>query len=104
MPPSPLWTLGAAAVTDPVPIPIEDCLDLHTFAPQDVVLLVADYVWEASRRGLAQVRLIHGKGKGIQRELVRRALADHPKVIRFADAQPEAGGWGATVVWLKAGD
>lgn len=85
---------------EPIAIPIEDSLDLHQFAPQETVPLVADYLEEASRLGLGQVRLIHGKGRGVQRELVRRLLASHPKVVRFADAPTEAGGWGATLVWL----
>jgi dsDNA-specific endonuclease/ATPase MutS2 len=85
---------------EPVAIPIADWLDLHTFAPRQIFPLVEDYLDEAARRGFQQVRIIHGKGKGIQRELVRRALTNHPRVVRFADAPPEAGGWGATLVWL----
>ncbi|MFH0810049.1 MAG: Smr/MutS family protein [Pseudomonadota bacterium] len=87
---------------EPVAIPINGVLDLHAFAPQDVALLVADYLLEAARAGIHEVRVIHGKGKGVQRVLVRRILADHPQVERFVDAPPEAGGWGATLVWLKA--
>ncbi len=82
-------------------IPVEDSLDLHTFAPQDLTPLLEDYLEAAAGRGLRQVRLIHGKGRGIQRELVRRTLAGHPLVLRFADAPPERGGWGATLVWLR---
>lgn len=85
----------------PVRIPIEGVLDLHAFAPREVAPLVADYLEAAAREGLREVRLIHGKGRGVQRELVRRLLEAHPLVARFADAPPEAGGWGATLVWLR---
>jgi dsDNA-specific endonuclease/ATPase MutS2 len=87
----------------PVPIPIEDALDLHAFAPRDVASVVAEYLDAAAARGFREVRLIHGRGTGTQREIVRSALSRHPRVADFADAPPERGGWGATVVRLKAG-
>jgi DNA-nicking Smr family endonuclease len=86
---------------NPKAVPIEDNLDLHAFAPSDVALVVEDYVHEAAKAGLRQVRIIHGKGKGVQREVVRQALARHPRVTRFCDAPPEAGHWGATLAWLR---
>lgn len=82
-------------------IPIEDSLDLHSFLPRDVPSVVSDYLDEAIRRGLLEVRLIHGKGKGIRRAEVRRLLRSDPRVSEASDAPPERGGFGATVVVLK---
>lgn len=82
-------------------LPIEDSLDLHTFAPRDITGVVAEYLAECARRGIREVRLIHGRGTGAQRALVRSLLARHPLVGEFADAPPERGGWGATVVRLR---
>ncbi len=84
----------------PVPIPIEDALDLHTFAPRDVASVVAEYLDAAVARGLREVRLIHGRGTGTQRQIVHGVLSRHPRVVDFTDAPPERGGWGATVVRL----
>ena len=86
---------------EPVPLPIEDSLDLHTFAPPDVAAVVADYIEEAQRSGFTEVRLIHGRGRGVQRAIVRNLLCEHPLVERFGDAPAERGGWGATLVALK---
>jgi DNA-nicking Smr family endonuclease len=89
-------------VTDePVPIPIEDALDLHAFAPRDIPSVVGDYLEEAQRRGFREVRLIHGRGRGVQRAIVQALLAAHPLVAGYADAPPERGGWGATIVRLR---
>jgi DNA-nicking Smr family endonuclease len=87
---------------DPVRIPIEDAIDLHTFAPREIASVVEEYLAEAAKAGLREVRVIHGRGKGIQKETVRRVLASSPLVERFTEAPPERGGWGATVVWLRA--
>ena len=87
----------------PVVLPIEDSLDLHAFAPQDTPGLVSDYLDECVRRGLREVRLIHGRGTGTQRAIVRSLLARHPLVLDFSDATPDRGGWGATVVHLREG-
>jgi DNA-nicking Smr family endonuclease len=86
---------------DPVSLPIEDSLDLHSFAPKDVRPVVEEYLKEAAARGFREVRLIHGRGIGVQRSSVQGLLAGHPQVERFFDAPPERGGWGATVVVLK---
>lgn len=86
---------------EPVRLPIEDSLDLHSFAPRDIPLVVDDYLSQAAERGLPEVRLIHGRGKGIQRAIVQSLLAVHPHVARFFDAPPDRGGWGATVVVLR---
>jgi DNA-nicking Smr family endonuclease len=87
--------------SEPVSLPIEDSLDLHSFVPKDVRPVVDEYLKEAASRGFREVRLIHGRGIGAQRESVRGLLAGHPLVERFFDAPPERGGWGATVVVLK---
>jgi DNA-nicking Smr family endonuclease len=93
--------LGPESDRDPVPIPIEDALDLHTFVPKEIPDVVADYLAECVRLGLREVRLIHGRGTGAQRLRVQSLLACHPLVEAFADAPPERGGWGATVVRLR---
>jgi DNA-nicking Smr family endonuclease len=83
---------------EPVPVPIEDSLDLHTFHPRDVKAVVADYVEAAHEAGLREVRLIHGRGRGVQRGMVHAALETHPLVEEFWDA-PETH-LGATVARL----
>jgi DNA-nicking Smr family endonuclease len=87
--------------SEPVHLPIEDSLDLHAFAPKDVRPVVEEYLREAAARGFREVRLIHGRGIGVQRASVQSLLAGHPLVLRFFDAPPERGGWGATVVVLR---
>jgi putative MFS transporter len=84
-----------------VELPIEDALDLHPFAPAEVPSVVASYVEAAHDAGFDEVRIIHGRGRGVQRERVRRVLGAHPLVVEARDAPPERGGWGATVVRLK---
>ena len=84
----------------PAPVPIEDVLDLHPFHPRDIPSVVEEYLREAAAKGLREVRLIHGRGRGFQRQVVQELLARHPLVARYADAPPDRGGWGATVVWL----
>ena len=84
---------------DAVRIPIEDTIDLHGFAPRDVVSVVDEYLHAAREAGFSEVRLIHGRGKGVQRAAVQRLLRDHPMVDRHWDA-PESH-LGATVVRLR---
>jgi DNA-nicking Smr family endonuclease len=84
---------------EPVDIPIEDAIDLHTFAPRDVLSVVDDYLRAAHEAGHATVRLIHGRGKGVQRADIQRLLRDHPLVERYWDA-PESH-LGATLVRLR---
>ena len=86
---------------EPIPMPIEDVLDLHTFSPRDVRNVVEEYLLEANRLGFKALRIIHGRGTGVQRELVRRVLAATPFVLSYSDAPAEAGGWGATIVTLS---
>ena len=85
---------------EPVKLPIEDVLDLHTFRPQDIPDLLEDYLAECLKSGFDAVRIIHGKGKGVQKKRVQGILKKNPMVASFRDAPPEAGGWGATVVEL----
>jgi len=87
---------------DAVELPIEDSLDLHAFAPRDVKRAVEAYLDEARTRGFPLVRIIHGRGIGVQHEIVRKVLERTSFVAEFHDAPPEAGGWGATVVRLRA--
>jgi dsDNA-specific endonuclease/ATPase MutS2 len=87
---------------EPTVVPIEDHLDLHPFQPRDIPDVVADYLDAAAAKGLREVRLIHGKGIGVQRDRVRSVLASHPWVESFADAPAGRGHWGATIVRLRA--
>ncbi len=87
--------------SDPIPIPISDVFDLHSVPPRDVKLVVEEYLSEAVRLGFKALRIIHGRGIGVQREIVRSILARHPEVIDYRDAPLEAGGRGATVVTLR---
>lgn len=80
-------------------VPIEDHLDLHAFAPRDIPSVVEDYVNAAHEAGFAEVRLIHGRGKGVQRGIVQQALERHPLVVEFWDATETH--LGATVARLK---
>ena len=84
-----------------VRIPIEDAIDLHAFAPRDVVSVVDEYLRAAHEAGFSDVRLIHGRGKGVQRAAVHRLLREHPLVERYWDA-PESH-LGATIVRLLRG-
>ncbi|HVJ18472.1 MAG TPA: TIGR01777 family oxidoreductase [Polyangiaceae bacterium] len=89
-------------VTDVAALPIEDSIDLHGFQPRDVPAVVASYLEAAAEKGFVEVRLIHGRGKGVQRARVQALLGTHPLVESFRDAPASRGGWGATVVELKA--
>jgi dsDNA-specific endonuclease/ATPase MutS2 len=83
-----------------VEVPITDTLDLHTFLPREVSDVVRDYLDAAWDKGLRELRIVHGRGIGVQREIVRKVLERDPRVRVFRDAPPEAGGWGATLVTL----
>jgi dsDNA-specific endonuclease/ATPase MutS2 len=85
----------------PFRIPVTDVFDLHTVAPRDVKAVVEEYLAEAVRLGFKALRIIHGRGIGVQRETVRAVLARCPEVVDFRDAPLEAGGRGATVVTLR---
>jgi DNA-nicking Smr family endonuclease len=85
----------------PVEIPVEDTLDLHSFRPADVRSVVEEYLQAAQARGFTEVRLIHGRGIGVQRAVVQSLLASHPLVMGYADAPEDRGGRGATLVRLR---
>jgi dsDNA-specific endonuclease/ATPase MutS2 len=85
---------------EPIRIPVTDVLDLHAVHPRDVRGVVEEYLAEAGRLNLTALRIIHGRGIGVQREIVRGILARHPRVAEYRDAPLEAGGWGATIVNL----
>ena len=87
---------------DPLVLPIEDSIDLHAFAPKDIPEVVESYLEAAREAGFAEVRIIHGRGKGVQKERVRQVLGRSEHVAHFEEATPDRGGFGATVVKLKA--
>jgi DNA-nicking Smr family endonuclease len=89
------------ALPDLVEVEIGNALDLHEFAPRDAPLALAGYLEAAAQRGFREVRVIHGKGKGVQRARVHELLAGSPWVLEFRESPPERGGWGATLVRLR---
>ncbi len=93
-----MFTPGAE---DTVRLGPADTLDLHTFLPRDVQSVVREFLDAAAREGFVQVRIIHGKGIGVQRGIVRSILERHPGVISFSDAQ-DGSGWGATIAILRS--
>jgi dsDNA-specific endonuclease/ATPase MutS2 len=100
-PPDPAPQGGGESEDEPVRIPIEDAIDLHAFPPRDVASVVEEYLTAAREHGFREVRLIHGRGIGVQRSIVHALLSRHPLVSSFAEAPPERGGWGATIVRLR---
>ena len=84
----------------PVVLPIEDVLDLHPFLPRDVRDVALDYLIEARAAGFRDVRLIHGRGIGVQRQIIRAMLEKLDWVEHYQDADGSGGGWGATLIRL----
>ena len=88
---------------DPIEIPIDGVLDLHTFSAKEVRPLLRDYIAACREKRIYSLRIIHGKGTGVLKKRVQGILKAHPDVISIADAPADAGGWGATTVELKRG-
>ena len=86
----------------PIELAITDVLDLHPFQPREISSVIREYLNAAWLEGFRHLRIIHGRGKGVQRNTVRTLLERDPRVTAFGDAPPEAGGWGAT--WVRLGD
>ena len=82
---------------DPISLPIEDSIDLHTFQPREVKVVVEEYLFQAVQKGFREVRIIHGRGIGVQREIVHSILKNHSNVVSFRDVEDR----GSTVVFLK---
>ncbi len=89
---------------EPVVVPIEDSIDLHRFRPSEVGDVVEAYLEAARAAGFREVRVIHGRGRGVQRGRIHRLLERSPDVERFTDAPADRGGWGATLVWLRGSE
>ena len=85
----------------PFLMPIEDSIDLHTFSPKEIPSLLEEYLRECLHQNILQVRIIHGKGRGVQRKIVHSFLKKSPLVLSFSHASQEAGGWGATLAVLN---
>jgi len=86
---------------EPVQLPIDGVLDLHSFRPKEIKELIVDYLAACQERGIYQVRIIHGKGIGNLRRTVHSILSKHPDVISFSLDHPQYGGWGAPLVSLR---
>jgi DNA-nicking Smr family endonuclease len=86
---------------EPIELPIDGVLDLHTFNPREIKDLVPDYLAACQEHGIFQARIIHGKGSGTLRRTVHSILSKDPRVVSFTLDHPQYGGWGATIVYLK---
>ena len=86
---------------EPLELPIDGTLDLHNFLPNETASVVAEFIQECHRRGIFQLRIVHGKGIGVQRDITQSILSGHPLVRGFRHESGSGGGWGATVVDLK---
>lgn len=93
--------LAWGVMDEPIQLPIDGVLDLHTFKPRELKDLVPDYLAACRERGIYQVRIIHGKGIGNLRRTVHSILSKHPEVVSFSLDHPQYGGWGATLVNLR---
>jgi len=86
---------------EPKKVPIDGALDLHTFNPKEIKRLIPDYIDACLENGITELRIIHGKGTGTLKQIVRSILAKHPDVKEYYHESGSGGGWGATVVNLK---
>lgn len=89
---------------DLIVVPIEDEIDLHTFAPKEVKMVLEEYFWACREKGLLEVRVVHGKGRGTLKAGVIAFLKKSPDVESWSPAPAESGGWGATLVRLRPAD
>ena len=96
--------MNSDPLDEPFRIPIEDTIDLHSVSQQDAQAVFEEYLREAAAAGFTAIRVIHGRGVGVRREMVRKVLSRNPLVVSYRDAPAEAGGWGATVVTLRIPD
>jgi DNA-nicking Smr family endonuclease len=94
-------TRGRNRSQDTIRIPIENRIDLHTFSPKEIPSLLEDYLKECRKAGIYEVRIIHGKGMGYQRQRVHSVLAKSPLIQSFSLAPPALGGWGSTIAVLR---
>lgn len=92
---------GASFEPEPVELDVTDVLDLHSFPPRDVAELVRDWLDLTYESGFRKLRIVHGRGIGVQRRIVRSILEKDPRVVAFADAPSGEGGWGATRVEMS---
>jgi DNA-nicking Smr family endonuclease len=90
-----------SSADDPVEYPVDGTLDLHLFPPAEVREVVREYIGACLERGITRLRIVHGKGKGVQRRIVHSLLAEHPDVLDYRHEGGSGGGWGATVVDLR---
>jgi DNA-nicking Smr family endonuclease len=88
-------------IDDPIEYPIDGTLDLHQFAPEDTKDIVEEYIRACLEKGIFSIRIVHGKGKGVKREIVKSVLKNHPNVAKFRHEGGSGGSWGAMVVDLK---
>ncbi|MBN8721347.1 MAG: Smr/MutS family protein [Acidobacteria bacterium] len=86
---------------EPIELPIEDTIDLHRFSPKEIKTVVEEYLYQCYELKFPVVRIIHGKGIGVQREIVRKILSSSPYVASFTNGDLTGGSWGATVAYLK---
>ena len=86
---------------EPIQLPIDGVLDLHTFHPREIKDLVPDYLSTCQERGILQIRIIHGKGIGNLQRTVHALLAKNPEVLSYTLDHPQYGSWGATLVSLR---
>ncbi len=93
--------MGNVDPEEPIRIPITDTFDLHSVPDRDVEAVIEAYLEEAGRLSLKALRIVHGRGIGVRRAIVRSVLARTPEVLCYSDAPGEAGGWGATIVTLR---